>query len=728
MSTSTPAPSRGSQATRRRLRKRVPPVLQLEATECGAACLGMILESNGSHVPLEDLRIECGVSRDGSNARNLVRAARHYGLVPRAYKREPEQLKEMTFPLIAHWRFYHFVVVEGWFEGGWYITDPATGPRRVDDAEFDESFTGVAIELVPGPDFVPRGKRPGVYGRLSRAAGRTSVAAALATIVGVLLLVPTVLIPRIIAQFGNGLAGQAGLAGSVAIAGLLIALLIQAALLGLQGLLSVRFAGKVTLRLTSAMVYRLLRLPAAFHAQRGASVLGQRALVAESISGGISALVITAGASALTSVTGAIVLLFVDPLAGLAAILIAVIMVVLVRVTIRRSRDDVTRTVTESIEAGALVSSALNQIEPVKASGGEDGIIAKSISAEYRLQAAEQAVASRSLALRLLPGILGAFGSLLITFIAAGRILAGDADPGSLLAVIALAGITIGPVGPIVVAIEQAQNLRASLDQVDDVLSTPEDPELTRTAPADAPDMVHGRLTLRDVSFGYSPVSAPTVTNIDLDVMPGHRVALVGPSGCGKSTISRIVTGLYEPWTGEVLIDDLPREGHDRVVLTSALSLVDQDVTIFAGTIRDNVTLWDASIPDEDVQRAIADAQLAEDVARRPGGLDSVLSEGGADLSGGQRQRLEIARAIVRNPAILVMDEATSALDPLTEQRIDLALRRRGITCLVIAHRLSTIRDSDEIVVLDRGNVVERGTHDELLERGGPYASLVASL
>jgi ABC-type bacteriocin/lantibiotic exporter with double-glycine peptidase domain len=546
--------------------------------------------------------------------------------------------------------------------------------------------------------------------------------------VGLALIVPTILIPRIVAFYGDGLAGSAGLLAGVAIVGLILALLIQGALLSVQGILAVRMAAKVTLRLTSSMVFRLLRLPAAFHAQRGASVLGQRAVVADSISAGISALAITAAASGLTAIAGVVVLLFVEPLGGLVAVAVAVLMIIVVRLTLRRSRDDVTKVITEGVEAGALVSSALNQIEPIKASGSEDGIITRTLGAQYRWVAAEQAVANRSLSLRLLPGLIAALGSLLITFIAAERVLAGEADPGSLLGIIALASITIGPIGPIVVSIEQAQTLRAALDQLDDVLDTPEDPELARVAPADAPDTIIGHLQLRGVSFGYSPVSTPTVSDIDLDVPPGRRLALVGASGCGKSTVSRLVTGLYEPWTGEILIDGRPRMDHDRSVLTSALSLVDQDVTIFAGTIRDNVTLWDPSIPDEDVQRALEDAQLTADVARRPGGLDAVLLEGGADLSGGQRQRLELARALVRNPSILVLDEATSALDPVTELRIDTALRRRGITTLVIAHRLSTIRDSDEIVVLSGGRVIERGTHDELIERGQAYAALAATL
>jgi ABC-type bacteriocin/lantibiotic exporter with double-glycine peptidase domain len=279
----------------------------------------------------------------------------------------------------------------------------------------------------------------------------------------------------------------------------------------------------------------------------------------------------------------------------------------------------------------------------------------------------------------------------------------------------------------VVVALDSVQTLRPALDQVDDVLISPEDPELSTTHADEVPATLRGELELRNVSFGYSVISPPLLEGLNLTIKPGHRVALVGPSGCGKSTVSRLVTGLYAPWEGEVLVDGIPRADHNRDVLAQGLALVDQDVTIFSGTIRENVTLWDPLVPERDVIAAIDDAQLGTDVARRAGGLDAVLEEGGADLSGGQRQRIEIARALVRNPRILVMDEATSSLDPITEQRIDEAVRRRGITCLVIAHRLSTIRDSDEIIVLDKGKVVERGTHDDLMAAGGTYATLVSS-
>lgn len=723
---STKDPSPQDHQTARRHRSKVPTILQMEATECGAASLGMVMARNGRYVGLDELRVQCGVSRDGATARNILVAARANGLTTRAVKREPEDLKKLTFPLIVHWNFYHYLVVEGWYPGGWYLNDPAGGPRKCPDAEFDRSFTGVALQLTPGEEFETGGKRPGVLGRLVASAGNIRFAILAALIVGLLVLVPTLLIPAVITLFGNQISGLGGLAAAGAVIGLLTALGVQTLLQIVQGALSIRLATRITVRVTATVVDRLLNLPASFHAQRGATSIAQRALVIDEMSEGVSALTLNVGVAALTGTVAGIALLLIDPLIGMTAIAIAILTGVALRLSLSKAKDETAKVLVDTIETGSTMASALSQVESIKASGAEDAIIARGVAAINRQVEAEQKVAVRMLLVNAIPAFLTGFATLALTGLAILQIVNGAIEPGSLLAVVAITGIMIGPLARLASLAAEAQKLRPALDQIDDILGAELDDEWGDSSQPAPPALV-GDLRAESVTFGYSRLANPIITDLNLHLPPGGRVALVGPSGCGKSTISRLVTGLYRPWAGEILLDGLARRQHAPLVLTDGIALVDQDVTIFSGTLRDNVTLWDRTIADADIHRALEDAQLANDVAARPGGLEAILTEGGADLSGGQRQRLEIARALARNPRILVLDEATSALDPPTEALIDQALRRRGISCLVIAHRLSTIRDSDEIVVLEKGVVVERGTHDALLELSGAYARLVAA-
>ncbi len=699
----------------------------MEATECGAASLGMILGAYGRFVPLDELRIQSGVSRDGATALNVKNAALSYGMEVKTKKREPEQLKSATFPLIVHWNFYHYLVVEGWYPGGWYLNDPAMGSRKCSDEEFDRSFTGVCLEVVPGPSFEPGGKRPGVVKRLARTGGKIGPALIAAAIIGLLTLIPTTLIPQMMTLYGNQLNGLAGLGAVAVMIGLLVALIANTTLQALQGILGIRLATKITLRLSATVVRRLLQLPASFHSQRGASATAQRALLIDMLGTSVSGLITTVGAALLTSITATVILLIIDPLSGVIAVVLAVTMSVVVRRSLNRSRDEAAKVLIDTVEVGAVMSSTLSQIESIKASGAEDGQIARGIAAQGRLLEAEQAIGVRLLGMGLYPLVLIGLGNLLITGAAMWQIIDGQLSPGSLLAILALTGLITGPAAGIVAALGQAQFLRPTLDQIDDVMEADLEVETSEDPDAVAPSTLTGELEAVDLTFGYSRLAPPVITEVSLHLRPGQRVALVGPSGCGKSTLSKLVTGQYRPWAGELLIDGLPRRRHAPEVLTDGIALVDQDAMIFSGSIRDNVTLWDPSVPDSEVLRALEDAQLADDVARRPGGLEAVLLEGGSDLSGGQRQRLEIARALARQPRLLVLDEATSALDPATEALIDKAIRRRGIACLVIAHRLSTIRDSDEIIVLNRGTVVERGTHQHLMTLDGAYCRLVDS-
>ncbi len=700
-------------------------MLQMESTECGAASLGMVLAHYGRFERLDALRVACGVSRDGATAKNVVSAARSFGLQTRALKREPEALKTLTFPLVVHWKFYHYLVVEGWYPGGWYVNDPAKGSVKISADEFDKSFTGIALELTPGEEFEKSGERPGVLGRLVAASGHIVPAVFAAVVIGLLLLIPTLLMPQVLTLYGNNLNGLVGITAVSTLIGLVLALGISSTLQALQGALSIRLSTKISLRLTASMVQRLLQLPASFHAQRGAAVTTQRALLIDGMSAGVSALTLTLGTAVLTSLAALTVLFLINVPIGATALVIGLLTLVLIRGTLNKAKDEAAKVVVETVEAGAVMASSLSQIESIKAAGSEDGMIARGVAATNRQLEAEQKVAMRMLVISSVPTFLIALANIVIMGLAVFEISQGRLEPGALFAVIALTAMLVGPLAQIVSMLAQVQLLRPALDQVDDVLDSPLAlrPIPTGLVPAD----IVGDVQLRNISFGYSSLAPMVIKGLDLHLPVGGRVALVGPSGCGKSTISKLVSDLYQPWSGEILIDSLPREEHSQAVLTDSIALVDQNLTIFAGTIRDNVTLWDPEVTDESVIQALADAQLSQDVLARPGGLEAVLSEGGADLSGGQRQRLEIARALARNPRILVLDEATSALDPPTETLIDQAIRRRGISVLVIAHRLSTIRDSDEIVVLEVGEVVERGTHEELMAAEGTYFALVNS-
>lgn len=702
----------------------------MEATECGAASLAIVLAHYGKWVSLEELRDACGISRDGSNARMVKDAAVRYGLQVRARKAEPETVKTMTLPVIVFWRFNHFLVVEGWSRDGWYLNDPGLGHRTCTDAEFDEAFTGVVLEPVPGPDFVRDGRAPRTLARLGEHLTGSRDGVWLMAVIGLALIVPQILVPGLARVFVDAMAGSSAVSIPTVIGALVLAAILQAVLIGLQGSVGLRMATKISALLGSAMADRMLRLPVQFHALRGASTLSMRARQPDAIAATAASLFSTVSVALISSTTAAIILVATYPPVGAVAAVALAAIVVSQRFVANRQRTLALRIVRESTDVAVVTATALGQVEVVKASGAEDALIARWTRAHDRLLAANQELGERVGVISLIPGTISTVAGIAVTLTALFGVAAGDLSLGGLVAVQTLNGLVLGSIPAAVSQLQQAQSLTGQLDQVDDVLKTPPDPRLESWGAPDGgevPEAVRGSLELRQVTFGYIPGGKPLIRDLDLMITPGKRVALVGPSGCGKSTVSRLVVGWYDPWAGEVLVDGRPRSAWPESVLASYIAIVDQDPVIFSGTIRDNVTMWNPTIPEADIIAAAKDAGLHDDIVRRPGAYEARLRELGADLSGGQRQRMEIARALVRNPSLIVLDEATSALDAATEASVDAAIRRRGAAALIIAHRLSTIRDCDEIIVLDRGAVVERGTHDELLALNGAYSRLVRS-
>ncbi len=706
-----------------------PERMELAPTESGAACLAILLAHYGRWVSLEEARDACGVSRDGSSAESVARAAESYELQPVITSAEPQDLAAMSMPVILHWRFKQFVVLEGRSRKGWLLNDPAVGHRICSADEFDEAFTGTVITVTPGPRFEQGGSPPRTLQRLGAHLTGSRDGVALMALIGVILIIPAIVVPGLARVFVDAITGASAAGASEILGALVLAAILQAVLVGLQGSIGVRLANKVSVLLSAAMMDRLLRIPMQFYDLRGPSTLNQRAAQPNIVATTVASLFSTLVIAVLSSTTAAVVLLLAYWPAGLVALFSLGVIVGFRRSARARRRTLAQRSVRGQSDVAVITATALAQIEVIKASGAEDAIVSKWARAHDRMLAATQELGEQTSVLLFLPRVITAVAGIAVTFTALYGVSVGALSLGGLVAVQTLNGLVLGSIPSAVTQLEQAENLTGQLDQIDDVLNTAPDPRLVEPLDADVQDhpAVNGDLSLHGVSFGYNPSEPPLIADLDLHLTPGKRIALVGPSGCGKSTVSRLVVGWYRPWSGEVRIDGRPRDEWPESVLTSFVAFVEQDPSIFSGTIKDNISMWNETIPEADLIAAAKDASLHDDIVKRPGAYESVLAEQGDDLSGGQRQRLEIARALARNPSLIVLDEATSALDAATEAAVDAAIRRRGAAVLIIAHRLSTIRDCDEIIVLNRGKVVERGTHGELIAQQGAYAELVRS-
>ncbi len=710
-------------------RLRTPTVLQLEAVECGAAALAMALAHHGLHVPLEVLRVECGVSRDGSKASGIVRAARGHGMVARGFKKETHELASLPLPAIVFWNFNHFVVLEGFRRGRAWINDPARGRRSVDAREFDQAFTGVVLTLEPGPGFVPGGHPPSILRSLRPYAARLEGVLAAAVVLGLALALPGLALPWLMGRFVDEvLVSRLDGVAPPLLLGFLVAALARALLLWLQAHVLILAFTRVARSAANRFVARALSLPMEFYSQRSPGEIAGRIdlndRVAETVTSELAALVL----DALTASFFLVLMTRLEP--GLALVAVACVGLEMVawRALAVRTAEFSQQLSVQGGKLAGIASGALANIEGVKAGGQERALFLKWLG--LHIQYVNTAARSQrsTLALEQIPSLLALTAQLAVLGIGSVRIVEGQFSVGDLVAFqVLLAGFT-APVQALFSATQEVQTLKGDLARLDDVLHYAPEPRVGVEAPATTlPAQSQLMLEFRDVTFGYNRGEPPLIDGLSLVVRPGERIALVGASGCGKSTVARLAAGLFHPWSGEILYNGRPRADWDRAALAAALAFVDQDVVLFEGSVRENLTLWNPSMPEGALRAALADAAIEDAIRAREGGLEARLEEGGRNLSGGQRQRLEIARALARAPALLILDEATSALDPASEAEVEASLRHRGLTCLVIAHRLSTVRDADEILVLEAGQVTERGTHAALAAiPDGRYAALIA--
>ena len=710
---------------------KVPVVMQMEALECGAASLAMILAYYGKWIPLEQVRLDCGVSRDGSNARNILRAARSYGLSARGYRYEPETLKkEGKFPCVIHWNFNHFVVLNGFRGNKAVLNDPAKGTYTVPMSTFDDSFTGICLLFEPTEGFVPEGKPQSMLGFARKRLVGAGAAVAFVTLTAVISSLLGIITPAFSRIFLDRLLTGKNpewlVPFTVALAGISVVQLVVA---WIQAVYSLRINGKLAMVGSTTFLWKVLRMPMEFFSQRMAGDIQGRqasnAMIAGNLVNTFAPLALDAGMTVFYLV---VMLRYSVPLTLIG--LTSVLANVLLSRVISKKRINITRV--QMRDAGKLAGTTvagIEMIETIKASGAENGFFEKWAGYQASVNTNRVRFQRMNQLLGLLPALVSSLCNTAVLMVGVFLAMQGELTVGMIMAFQGFLAAFVAPASTMISAGQTLQEMRTDMERIEDVMKYPSDVVFDESAAGEPEeyDKLSGNIEIKNITFGYSRLAEPLIKDFSMTLKAGSRVAFVGPSGCGKSTISKLISGLYRPWSGEILFDGKPISAIDRSVFTGSLAVVDQDIILFEDTIANNIKMWDNSIEDFEMIMAARDAQLHEDIMQREGGYNYRLTEGGKDFSGGQRQRMEIARVLAQDPTIIILDEATSALDAKTEYDVVKSIKDRGITCIVVAHRLSTIRDCDEIIVMDQGCVVERGTHEELMRRGGAYTQLVTN-
>ncbi len=708
---------------------KVPVVIQLEALECGAASLAMICAYYNKWIPLEQIRVDCGVSRDGANAKNLLVAARNYGFTAKGYRYEPDDLKKNgKFPCIIHWNFNHFVVLDGFKGKKAVINDPAKGNYTVSMETFDKSFTGICLMFEPNENFVPSGKRKSVLSFAVKRLNGAKVAVVFVVFTTLISALIGVIMPAFSRIFMDRLLTHESPDWFYPFLIALSAMsALQLVISALETYYSNRINGKLATVGSSTFLWKVLHLPMEFFSQRLAGDIqgrqGSNAGIANSVVNTFAPLAL----NAIMMVFYLVVMIRYSrilTLVGLSSLVINAWMSSI----ISKKRVNITRV--SMRDAGKLAGATIagvEMIETIKASGAENGFFERWAGYQASVNAQKVKYAKINQYLGMIPSVVSTIAGIVVLTLGVWFAMEGTFTVGMIMAFQGVLSSFSAPATTFISAGQTIQEMRTQMERVEDVMEYCEDDCYKTEVKEDNFSKLKGTIELKNVTFGYSRLSEPVIRDFSLTVKPGQRVALVGTSGCGKSTISKLVSGLYQPWSGEILYDGKHLSEIDRDVFTGSLAVVDQEISLFEGTIAENIKMWDNSIEDFEMIMAARDSQLHEEIMRRDGGYNYRIAEGGKDFSGGQRQRLEIARALAQDPSIIILDEATSALDAKTEYDLVKAVKDRGITCIVVAHRLSTIRDCDEIIVLDQGVTVERGTHEELYAKGGKYTQLVSN-
>jgi ATP-binding cassette subfamily B protein len=701
----------------------IPFIPQLNVVECGVACVAMVLAYHGKHVAREEIRAVIGATRDGTRASALLATARRFGLRGRGVKLELNGLRFLRPGAILHWAFNHFVLFERVSRDGVVIVDPAIGRRTVTWQETERSFTGVAIDLEPDDDFEPSAKRSRLRAvlQLLWKSGEWPRILVLSAFMQVLTLALPLLVGLVVDRVIPR--GDERLLLVVAL-GLGVMLIFHAFSTVVRGHAILALRTRFDATLTTALLERMLQLPYAFFQQRPVGDLFARLNSNTTIREILTSSALSTVLDGTMMCVYLAMLLIISAKLGAIVLALCVLEVAIVAMTRGRLKDLQAEGLERRIRCEDFQFEMLGGIETLKAMGAEPRVQQR--WGDLFVDVLNNGLHTGRLAILFdsITAVLRMGAPLVIFTIGALAVLRGELSVGAMLAIQTFAVGVFGPLSTLVATVMQLDRLGIYFDRVVDVFDAPTE---QRPGTALLAAKLSGAIEVEDLRFRHGPADPEVIRGVWLKIAAGEFVAIVGRSGSGKSTLAALLVGLYRATSGRISYDGASLNELDLLSVRQQLGIVTQNAQLFSSTIRANIALADPQLPFESIVKAAQTAQLHDEITQMPMSYDTLLSSGGGSISGGQRQRLAIARAIVRRPAILVLDEATSALDAMNEQRVQEALAPLRCTRIVIAHRLSTIINADRILVMERGRVVEQGTHRELLEAGGVYAALVAA-